>query len=236
MATSFDFRASIFLVAFASTAAACFADGGASESIAAGTDALTPAKVFLPESDACREVLAPLALGLADGAAGLAFTQRIDVSLTSETDTRLYAVAIEGQKSSAAYEVELDNDSVSKCFLLSAKSKPEATLENDRRTAMTQAEWRADAPVTVVPAQDDCASTVKLLGRAAAVSAVGPRDITSVTVSLAGAEEERGYSVHVDGRAFVVNGQTFPNDYDFALSVSNDSAFKCFVEDVHAAK
>jgi hypothetical protein len=164
---------------------------------------------------------------------GLDFARSVTVSLTSETDTRLYTVSITQDGAPLAYEVELDNDSASTCLLLNVKSANDAKLAHDSRSSATAKETHASVPVTVSPANDDCASTVKLLAQAAAVSAVGASNVVGVRVELVGETEDRDYVVHVDGKSFVANGETFPNDWDFDLNVSNDSAFKCFVQEFH---
>lgn len=206
--------------------AAAPADGGPASS----EDAISLSKVKLPANDPCRDVLAPLALGIADGAVG-ASANAITVSLTSETDTRLYTVSVARGAQTTRYEVELDNDSASLCFLDSVKPSDAATLENDARAAAKASELAVTAPIAVSPADDDCLSTVKLLAQAAAVSAVGA-NLEKVDVKLESATETREYSVAVDGRAFQANGQTFPNDAKFTIEVSNDSASKCWVESV----
>lgn len=48
-------------------------------------DAISHSKVKLPIADECRDVLAPLALGLAEGAVGLDYAKSVTVSLTSAT-------------------------------------------------------------------------------------------------------------------------------------------------------
>ncbi len=202
------------------------------ESPASSEEGLASSKVKLPKGDDCRDVLSPLALALADGAVGTSYTKSITVSLTSETDTRLYTVLVEGRDSSIQYEVELDNDSHSKCFIEGIRVEPKAKLSSEKRTATTNAERYISAPISVTPKNDDCASTVKLLAQAVAVSAVGAKFIERVDVTLVGETEDRDYVAHVDGKSFVANGRTFPNDYDFILNVSNDSAFKCFVQQV----
>lgn len=219
------------VLAFGLLAMGCAAEAESPASPAeVSADALSSSKVKLPAGDTCRDVLAPLALGLADGAFGLSYANAITVSLTSETDTRLYTVAVTQGASSIRYEVELDNDSNSMCLLESIKRDDAAGLERDKRTSLTQGERNANVKVVVAPANDDCASVVKLLGQAAAVSAVGANDVQQVTVSLDSETEDRDYAIHVDGKSFQANGKTFDNDYDFTLNVSNDSASKCFVQ------
>ena len=63
---------------------------------ASSADAISHSKVKLPIADECRDVLAPLALGLAEGAVGLDYAKSVTVSLTSATDTRLYTVTAAG--------------------------------------------------------------------------------------------------------------------------------------------
>ncbi len=199
----------------------------------AAAEAVSASKVKLPAGDACRDVLAPLALGLADGAAGLAYTKAVTVSLVSETDTRVYVVDIARTFGGAVrYEVELDNDSHSMCLLEAIKVDPKAALGKDKRAAATAKETQATAPITVSPAGDDCASTVKLLAQAAGVSSVGASQLVRIDAKLVSATDEREYAVHVDGKAFVANGKTFPNDMDFTLVLDNDSASKCFVQSI----
>ncbi len=231
---SFQSAAAIlFAVSSFATLAGCAAETApTSEPVGESADAIAASKVKLPSGDPCRDVLGPLSLGLADGARGLAYTSGITVSLTSAADTRFYTVSIAGEGSPYVYEVELDNDSASMCLLLSATTSQTATLENDRRSKATNAELRVTAPISVSPRGDDCASTVKLLAQGAAVSAVGEKFIQKIDVTLESETEDRDYGVHVDGKSFKANGQTFPNDYDFALNMSNDSASKCFVQSV----
>lgn len=193
-------------------------------------DALTNAKVKLPAKDQCRDVLAPLALGLAEGALGLDGTKSITVSLTSETDERDYVVVIAGEGTSVTYGVTLDNDSASSCMLVSVEVSEKAKPAKDARTKMTASERKASVPVPVTPADDECASSVKLLAQAAAVSAVGGGNAEKVDAALESASDTRDYRISVDGKAFSANGQEFQNDFTFDLTASNDSASKCFVE------
>lgn len=199
------------------------------------TQALAASKVRLPAGDPCRDVLGPLALGLADGAVGLAYTKGIAVSLTSETETRTYTVEIAHAGNAFRYEVELDNDSHSMCFLEGIKLDPSAKLAGDARKMATGKELHpVSAKITVSPAKDDCASTVKLLAEAIASSTVGASQVIAVKATLESETEDRDYGVHVDGKAFVANGTRFPNDADYAIQLSNDSAFKCLVQEIHA--
>ena len=72
---------------------ACAAPASNDSSESASESAISDSKVKLPANDVCRDVLAPLALGLAESAVGLKYAKSITVSLTSETDTRLYTVS-----------------------------------------------------------------------------------------------------------------------------------------------
>jgi hypothetical protein len=197
--------------------------------------AISDSKVKLPANDECRDVLAPLALGLAESAVGLRYAKSITVSLTSETDTRLYAVSAVADGYTASFEVELDNDSASMCWLLSATNKS-TTLANDAKTKLKHGEGALAAPVTVEPSDDDCADAVTFLADAAGVATVGKSALVGTSVKFLGEDENRYYRVHVDGRPFTVNGQTFTNDYDFDLETSNDSASKCAVQDFHPTR
>jgi len=219
---------SIAFVCAITTLAGCSAEVRPTD-VGESDDALVTSKVVLPSGDPCRDVLAPLSVGLADGAGGP--TTGITVSLTSAADTRLYTVSIAGGRAPLVYEIELDNDSASKCLLQSASAAPSAALGRDSRSRATKRELRATAPISVAPPGDDCASTVKLLAQAAGVSAVGA-SLQKVDVALESETEDRDYVAHVDGKSFIANGRTFPNDYDFSFSLSNDSAFKCFVQGV----
>src|SRR5690349_20379926 len=100
----------LVLVAFAS---GCAVETASSEPAPEeSTSDLSLSKVKLPLNDPCRDVLAPLAMGLADGAAGLPWTKSITVSLVSETEYRSYVAAVaRTDGSTIKYDVELDNDS-----------------------------------------------------------------------------------------------------------------------------
>jgi hypothetical protein len=215
-------------------ATGCTAETDFAPEVSETDDALRAREVKLPAGDPCRDVLAPLALGLADGAHGLAFTSSVTVSLTSETESRFYTVSSTGRGSGAPvrYEVELSNDSASQCLFLSAKRDDAIALENDTRSRATSKELRPTVPVSVSPAGDDCSSTVKLLAQAVGLSAVGASSIQSIRATLVSETEDRDYDVHVDGKSFVANGKTFTNDYDFTFNMSNDSASKCFVQEL----
>ncbi len=217
----------------AASGCAATLDPAASEPAAQGED-LKLSSVKLPAGDPCRTVLGPLALGLADGAIGLSYAEGVTVSLTHETEIRTYSFSVFYRGESVRYTVELDNDSHSECLLLSLAVDPEARPNTDRRTSVKPNEVKASFPISV-PSSDDCASTVKLLAQAVAESAVAPTHIETVQVDLLSETEDRDYVARVNGRDFTVNGETFANDYDFAINVSNDSAFKCFVQDVHPA-
>lgn len=186
-------------------------------------DAISHSKVKLPIADECRDVLAPLALGLAEGAVGLDYAKSVTVSLTSATDTRLYTVTAAGDSYAASFEVELDNDSASKCFLLSAVMNNDAKLAGDAKSKLKSGEASVGAPVTIEPADDDCRASVKLLALAAGVATVGQADLLGASVTFLGEDENRYYRLHVDGRQ---------NDYDFDLETSNDSASKCWAQDL----
>lgn len=204
--------------------------------VADSAEAISASKVMLPRTDECRDVLAPLALGLADGGVGLDYATSITASLTSETDTRLYTIsAVSSAGYSLHFDVELDNDSASKCFLLSATLAPPAKLDAQPRSKMKRREAVVTAPVAVTPADDECLESVKLLAGAAGAATVGRSALVSASVTFLGADENRYYRVHVDGRPFTVGGQTFENDYDFDLETSNDSAWKCTVQDFRRA-
>jgi hypothetical protein len=190
---------------------------------ASSSEAIHDSKVRLPATDECRDVLAPLALGLAESAVGLRYAKSITVSLTSETDTRLYAVSAVADGYTASFEVELDNDSASTCWLLSVTNES-TTLANDAKSKLKHGEADLAAPVTVEPADDDCADAVKLLADAAGVATVGKSALVGTSVTYLGEDENRYYRVHVDG----------PADYDFDLETSNDSASKCWVQDFRA--
>src|SRR5262245_22425946 len=101
----------LFVLGTAATTG-CAVETAASEpEIGESADALAASKVKLPAGDPCREVLAPLALGIVESSQGLAYTSSITVSLTSETEVRLYTVSSTGTSSEPPirHEVELDN-------------------------------------------------------------------------------------------------------------------------------
>src|SRR5262249_36529991 len=127
---------SLFVLALGLFAAGCAAttDSGSADDPDDTAMALSNSKIQLPKNDPCRDVLAPLALGLADGSVGLDYAKSIAVSLTSKTDTRLYTVAITGDDS-VNYEVTLDNDSASTCFVEGISINQKAKLGKDSRTA-----------------------------------------------------------------------------------------------------
>jgi len=206
--------------------AAC-AGEAAEADLAADESAATAARVKLPEDDRCRDVLGPLALALGDGASGAAVT----ASLVSSTEVRVYALSVARGTSRFRYTAELDNDSASRCLLLSVKLDHDAVLGADPRTSATPAELAPLGPVNV-PAEDVCASTVSLLAQAAAVSAVGRSGLVAGDVTLVGADEDRTYDARLDGRDFTVGAATFSNDWAYRFELSNDSAFKCVVHDV----
>lgn len=195
--------------------------------------AISDAKVKLPAGDACRDVLAPLALGLAESAVGLEYAKSITVSLTSETDTRLYIVSAVADSYAATFEVELDNDSASKCFLLSATMNDEAKLANDTKTKMKHGEASFAATIALEPADDDCGDAVKLIADAVGVADVGRASLTYSSVKFLGEDENRYYRIHVAGRPITVDGHTvIANEYDYDLETSNDSASKCWVQEL----
>ncbi len=192
------------------------------ETAAAGTteDAFTVG-LSLPVGDPCRDTIAPLALGLS---MSLGSTAPIVVSLTSETDSRTYNIDFEG----LGYELELDNDSHSMCFFEGVKATGGDDGNRARKSAASKKERAVDSHVTA-PAHDDCKDVVKLLAQGLANGAVGKGFINAVKVTLESATDTRDYKVAIDGRDFVANGIHFPNDEEFALELSNDSASKCVV-------
>lgn len=204
---------------------ACTASSSESEPAAGTSTAISDSKVKLPAADECRDVLAPLALGLAESAVGLEYAKSITVSLTSETDTRLYTVSAVADGYTATFEVELDNDSASLCFLDSVVLNNDAKLESDPKSKMKHGEATFAAPVTVEPANDDCADAVKLLADAAGVATVGKSALIGTSVKYLGEDENRYYRIHVEG----------PSSYDFDLETSNDSASKCWAQDLRRA-
>ncbi|NOU28697.1 MAG: hypothetical protein HOO96_12390 [Polyangiaceae bacterium] len=232
MKTTQRIATALATVALGLLAGGCTAESAQSSEDAPTLDALSASKVQLPKGDACRDVLGPLALAVADGAYGLAYTKSITVSKVGEADTRAYTVQATGADSLLRYDVELDNDSASRCLLLAVSVNQTAKLGRDRRSAAKGAELRVSAPISVTPAGDDCRSTVKLLAQAAAVSAVGASYVQNVDVRLVGETDDRDYEAHVDGQPFVANGRSFANDYDFTFNLSNDSASKCLVQGI----
>lgn len=198
---------------------------------------LTAEDVQLPAEDKCRDVLAPLARGLAEGSIGRTNTLRVDVTATSETEVRDYAVRVDGKPftvngttfdNDAYFDVTLDNDSSSKCLVLAVKPRREGQAPRPSGAApATPAEASPEVPVTL-PADDDCASTITLLAQAAAVSALQPSHVESVAVTLDSETWERVYAVHVDGTDFEANGMTFANTWDFRVKLDNDSSFGCW--------
>lgn len=223
-------------LALACSSAVAEGDASSTDGSGRAEAAISDSRVKLPANDDCRDALAPLALGLADSAVGLADAKAITVSLTSETDTRLYTVSAIAAGYTARFEVELDNDSAFECSLLSAVRKNDATVASDAKTKLAHGEADLAAPITVDPAADDCLETVKLLANGAGVAMVGKERLTRTSVKLLGADENRYYRIHVDGKAFTVDGHTFENDFDFDLETSNDSASKCWVQDFRPTK
>lgn len=214
-------RTALALLALSSFAfVACAAPS--SDDASSTEAAISDSKVKLPAGDPCRDVLAPLALGLADSAVGLDYAKSVTVSLTSETDTRLYTVQAVAPSYTASFEVELDNDSASKCWLLSATMNNDAKLAGDAKSKMKHSEADFSAPVSVIPTTDDCIGPVALVANAARIATGG----SSAQVTFTGEDENRYYTVHVVSGAY---------GYDFDLETSNDSASKCWVQDLEAA-
>src|SRR5262245_8551198 len=94
MITFASLRSSCLVLSLGLLAIGCAAEASTSDGPGSSVEALTNSKVKLPAGDPCRGVLAPLALGLAEGSVGLPYASAVTVSLTSETDTRLYTVSV----------------------------------------------------------------------------------------------------------------------------------------------
>src|SRR5262245_29029048 len=86
-------------------------EGQSSESSRSDSE-MNAEHLALPANDPCRDVLAPLVQGLADGFPGTPAGAR--VTLTSETDILSYSVDF-------GYDIVLDNDSSSRCSVLSVR-------------------------------------------------------------------------------------------------------------------
>jgi hypothetical protein len=240
----YDIRSCLWCLPLALSLVACSGAGGASAVSGDNSEenlTVSSLKVTLPKGDICRPVLGSLAAGLAEGAVGIDNTQGVRVAATGEDEFRHYAFLVNGKPFSAngttfpidfKFDVTLDNDSASLCLVLSAKLNNDLKVPAGSGKKATKHELEpSDAPVHT-PSGDDCASVLALLGKAVAVSAVGPANIVKTDVTLSGEEEVRDYVAHVDGKDFTANGKTFPNDHDFTVELDNDSASLCVPLDI----
>jgi hypothetical protein len=186
-----------------------------SDPAAASTEDITSLSIDLPATDTCRNVLAPIALGLASRTGGAPATH-VTVSLLFQTDARDYVFEVGNGSTSVRYGVELDNDNSFKCGLLGAWiNSPSLPLENEARSPATAAELDPNPPVVVAPADDSCASTVSALARAAAIAAARGSAVEQVDVTADG----KSYHAHVDGQPRVVYDAPFSNDWDFLFKL-----------------
>lgn len=224
-------RGLLFAVAASGIVVGC---GGGSEVGSIGgedsTAALSRTKIRLPTGDPCRSVLGPLVMGFAESVFGLSGVRNASVVLTTENTSRGYKVTINLPTATGQFHVELDNDSASRCLLLEAHIVMPGDAPTGRLRAATKRELDpTPVPVGITPANDECASVLRYLAEAAAVSAVGASNIDAMNVKLEQETTERRYGLQVDGKAFTVNGNTFPNDHAFSFSLNNDSFSKCLV-------
>jgi hypothetical protein len=188
----------------------------ASAPASSSEEQLLAADLKLPQNDSCRRVIAPIAVGLAQGAVGLHDTTGITVSRTSQHDVSNYTVVVDQDGPSVRYNVILSNSS---CLLQAVHAEPNAQLANDVRTPAAVEDVDPVAKISVAPAFDACAKTVEFLADGAGRSAVGPLNLVSVDAVLDNeTPAERLYIAKVNGGAF-----------EFALSLSNSPDTKCAV-------
>ncbi len=184
--------------------------------------------VRLPESDPCRAVLGPLALGLARGVS--ATGTRTEVSLTEESYRRVYTVEVQGV-ASASWNIVLDNDSSFMCFLDSLDRDDTASLTvGETRTVAGPSELSPSSAPLDVPAGDPCDNVLALVATGAAMSHVSPSYLLGTEVHAVGTSLAREYSVTVDGAPFVANGRLFDNDAHFAVDFDATAATTCAVQ------
>jgi hypothetical protein len=205
--------------------------------------AATVERFRLPASDKCRQVLLPLAKGVAASSVGLDFVEGVDVKLTSETDVRDYLVEVDGKDFTVSghvfsnkyeFAIELSNDSSFGCFLQHITVTPNSSADG-KTTPATAAEVAPPNFPLSLPPGDACKTTLQYLAEGAALSSVGPGRAEKVVVTLTSKTEDRDYDVLVDGKSFAVDGHTFTNDFKFKFNLSNDSSFGCLVQDIKSS-
>jgi len=219
---------------------ACASAPSASEDVATSEHDLSLLHPFgivqLPEGESCSPVLAPLALGLGVGAVGLRDLVTVKVTPIEETYQRVYRVDVHGKPfavngknlpNDASFDLTLDNDSHSFCYVIKASFGSAATTSSPVHyvTATSQDLHYPVGPVSVP--SDTCAAATKLIARAMTTGIGYGSGNSATSVVLDSATDERAYSVHINGENFVANGKEFENDHEFSISLDNDSASLC---------
>lgn len=196
-----------------------------------GTVALSASRLLLPDNDPCRKVLGPLALGLADGIGGVLFTKSVTIALRKTSPaTRDYVAILESEIfAPIQYDIQLANDDARVCVLKTVTHERVGKLPNFRQSEARSEAGNPPISVTITPANDDCLTTVTAMAQAAAMSLFHAKlESSVVTAQLDGVQEDRGYQIHMEGEGATTKAA------NFFLVVSNDSASKCFVDELVA--